>query len=279
MKNSIVSVLIVLNLLTLSANSQIAINIHKEESPQEMDVPYSIAKGYFVKNTFTKDYINSPQIKTKKAFDAIFGMATVMGPDGKPTEINFKTHYVIAVTEKLSEYDIQINPLSLKKKGSKITLQCKIETGAKQTALMKPLLLLIVDKKYKGKVEVFSTNITAIPSQSISGLPLAKTQWIIESFNEKNTPVTTKDCFITINADLKSFTGKTGCNLTNGQVKIENNSISFFNSISTQMACDNMAQEQLFNKCLAETTHYKIIGGELFLYKNDQLLMTLESFR
>lgn len=279
MKNSIVSVLIVLNLLTLSANSQIAINIHNEESPQEMDVPYSIAKGYFVKNTFTKDYINSPQIKTKKAFDAIFGMATIMGPDGKPTEINFKTHYVIAVTEKLSEYDTQINPLSLKKKGSKIILQCKIETGAKQTALMKPLLLLIVDKKYKGKVEVFSTNITAIPSQPSSGLPLAKTQWIIESFNEKNTPVTTKDCYITISADLKSFKGYIGCNSSGGQIKIENNSILFLSVIITEKACANPKQDELFTKNLKETTNYKIIGGELFLYKNDQLLMTLESFR
>jgi hypothetical protein len=40
-----------------------------------------------------------------------------------------------------------------------------------------------------------------------------------------------------------------------------------------------MEQGSIFIKKLADVNKHKIKGGELFLYKNDLLLMTLESFR
>ena len=45
------------------------------------------------------------------------------------------------------------------------------------------------------------------------------------------------------------------------------------------MYCDNMEQEDLFVKNLELANTYKIVEGELFLYKDNTLLMTLESFK
>lgn len=111
-----------------------------------------------------------------------------------------------------------------------------------------------------------------------SGLPLA-TQWILESFNEKGFQKNTKSSYININDDLKTYTGNAGCNTIRGEIIVKDDNIKFDKGIMTEMACDNLKQEDLFVKNLNKASKYKIIGGELFLYEGDNLLMTLESFR
>lgn len=111
------------------------------------------------------------------------------------------------------------------------------------------------------------------------GLPL-NNQWIIEHFNSPKFEVLIKDSYITIPEDMKSFSGKGGCNNIGGELIVKENLIKFDKVFATRMHCmETMNQENLFIKNLNETNNYKIIGGELFLYKDKELLMTLESFR
>lgn len=109
-------------------------------------------------------------------------------------------------------------------------------------------------------------------------LPL-NNQWILEHFNNPKFDVISKDSYITINEDLKSFSGKGGCNNINGSLAVNGNLIIFDKIRSTKMYCENMPQENLFLKNLRQANNYKIVGGELFLYQDQVLLMTLESFR
>ena len=51
------------------------------------DVSYILAANYFVKNTVNQ--LDNPKIETAEKFNEIFGMATTMGKEGKPTEIDF----------------------------------------------------------------------------------------------------------------------------------------------------------------------------------------------
>jgi heat shock protein HslJ len=112
-----------------------------------------------------------------------------------------------------------------------------------------------------------------------TGLPL-NSQWILERFDNVDFKTNTKDSYITINDDLISFSGKGGCNNIGGSLVIKDNSIKFDKVFRTQIYCtEMMIQEDLFVNNLNETNKFKIIGGELFLYKDAELLMTLESFR
>jgi len=115
------------------------------------NIPFRKAERYFVKNTVST--IDNPKIETQEAFDAIFGAATTMGKDGKPTEIDFEKQYVIAVTLPETDFSVTIEPLSLTKNERKeVVLSYKLIIGDKQTYLTKPVLAVIVDKHNDGQV-------------------------------------------------------------------------------------------------------------------------------
>lgn len=115
------------------------------------NVPFTKAERYFVKNTVST--IDNPKIETQEQFDAIFGAATTMGKDGKPTEIDFEKQYVIAVTLPETDFSVTIEPLSLiKNEKNEVVLSYKLVIGDKQTYLAKPVLAVIVDKQNDGQV-------------------------------------------------------------------------------------------------------------------------------
>ena len=77
-----------------------------------VDVPYKVANGYFVRNDVKK--LPNGKISKQKDFEASFGMAAVMGNDGRPTEIDFDNQYVIAVSKPVTDRFTELEPVSLK---------------------------------------------------------------------------------------------------------------------------------------------------------------------
>jgi len=120
---------------------------------QKTDIPFTLAKNYFVKNTFEK--LDNPKIETHEQFNEIFGMATTMAKDGKPTEIDFAKQYVIAVILPNTDSITSLAPISLQKdeKGT-IILKYKKEVGEKQTFTIRPSFEIIVDKSENGNIEL-----------------------------------------------------------------------------------------------------------------------------
>ena len=58
-----------------------------ENNIQKGEVPFEVAKNYFFKNNqVIPEY---PKIVSEEEFNKLFGMATTMGEDGKPTAIDF----------------------------------------------------------------------------------------------------------------------------------------------------------------------------------------------
>jgi hypothetical protein len=114
-------------------------------------VAYSVAQNYFVKNNISS--IENPRIETAMAFDSIFGMATTMGEQGKPTAIDFTKQSVLAVMAAETDLLTTLEPISLEKNASnELTLSYKKNVGAKQTYTMKPSFALIIDKAENGNV-------------------------------------------------------------------------------------------------------------------------------
>ncbi len=115
------------------------------------NIDFKIAKNYFVNNTI--DSISNPLIETQSTFDSIFGMATVMGEDGKPTAIDFSKQVVIAVMVPETEFITSIIPSRISKnKEDKIIFSYIIEQGQKTTYTMVPSCILIISKDDKGEV-------------------------------------------------------------------------------------------------------------------------------
>ena len=103
-----------------------------------------------MKNTVKE--IPLPKIETKEEFDRLFGMAAVMGKNGKPTVVDFSTQYVIAVSKPVTEFDTRLSPVSLKRDGEKVVFTYQTTVGEKRSFTTVPFLLLVVSKEQGGTV-------------------------------------------------------------------------------------------------------------------------------
>ncbi len=159
MTNKILATVILLGIIFASCqNKPKADNAQQKDSQttesqietNNIDIPYTIVTNYFVKNTVSQ--IDNPKIETAEKFNEIFGMATTMGKDGKPTEIDFSKQFVIALILPETDLLTSIKPISLQKNNNEITFNYSLEVGAKQTFMSRPSLAIVVDKKVDGNV-------------------------------------------------------------------------------------------------------------------------------
>src|SRR6476620_5288330 len=117
------------------------------------DIPFIVAKNYFTKNTVKQGGLENPKIGTKENFDAIFGAAATM--NGRPTEIDFSNHYVIAVVGDETDIATEIAPVSLQKDDkNQVALNYRLTKGSKQSFKIRPVLIVIVDKIHDGPVSI-----------------------------------------------------------------------------------------------------------------------------
>lgn len=124
----------------------------KEETKSEA-VPYAIAKGYYVLNTVKNEKVESLRITSQDHFDRFFGMAAVMGKDGKPTEIDFKKSFVLALVGQPSEKDTTFEIAKLVENGDALELTYVIKQEDEvRTFTTHPCVILIVDKTYEKDV-------------------------------------------------------------------------------------------------------------------------------
>jgi hypothetical protein len=153
MTNYILTLIILTNFLIspLQGNNETSLNLSAGTITKDTDIPFKVAERYFVKNNVKN--IDNPKIETQEKFDAIFGAAAVMGPNGQPTNIDFTKQYVIAIAPPESNIATTIKAISLQKNSkNEIVLKYKITKGSKQTYSARPVLILIVDKTNNGKV-------------------------------------------------------------------------------------------------------------------------------
>lgn len=110
-------------------------------------VTFGVAKNYFFKNGQTIPA--NPKITTEEEFRKLFGMATTMGKDGKPTEIDFTRQFALAIVLPATDIDTEISPVQVKAKGDSLFYTYDVHIGEKQSFTTKPLSIIILDKKYE----------------------------------------------------------------------------------------------------------------------------------
>ncbi|MCL7986494.1 hypothetical protein M8998_00935 [Sphingobacterium sp. lm-10] len=115
------------------------------------DVPFAIAQNYFVLNDAKTP--EDPKITTQEAFDHVFGNATLMGEQGKPTPIDFNQQFVIAIVLDQSDFATTIEPMDLRQQHTgELKFRYAVVVGERQQYISQPALILVVNKKYEASV-------------------------------------------------------------------------------------------------------------------------------
>ena len=108
-------------------------------------VPFTKAENYFIKNG--ANLPDNHKITDKDTFNSIFGMATTMGENGKPTEIDFDKSFVIAVETGLVQKETTLIPEYLiNHHDGKLVFHYAIKQGEDISYTIRPVLIIIVDK-------------------------------------------------------------------------------------------------------------------------------------
>ena len=139
-------------LITLAACANKQAVVSDEGGEEGNKVAFEVAKNYFFKNN--QEIPASPKITTAEEFCRLFGMATTMGKDGKPTEINFTTQFVLAIVLPVTNLATEINPDRLEEMGDTLFYFYNAKVGEAQSYSTQPISLIILDKKYADKTIV-----------------------------------------------------------------------------------------------------------------------------
>ncbi len=125
-------------------------NCKKSNQGRSMEVNYKTTSNYFIKNGVGE--FESSVITTKNDFDTLFGMAAVMGPNGKPTAIDFDNEYVIVVDGGVTDRNIEMRPGKMVAEGDSLYFNYDIVMGAKQSYASRPFLMVVVPDSIDGEV-------------------------------------------------------------------------------------------------------------------------------
>lgn len=136
---ALVSMFAILTLLSASCASI-------KNDTGEKAVAYIVANHYFVNNGIDRPI--QEKIDNAETFNRLFGMAAVMGKNGEPTKIDFSKQFVIAVSDGVTNQLTNYEPVSLVKETGHISFTYKIVKGKHTDYAIRPLLLIVVDKKW-----------------------------------------------------------------------------------------------------------------------------------
>ena len=151
MKKVLLAIAVLLGLVACTANKATS----AEKSVVSSEVPFTVAEHYFFNKG--QDIPVNPKITSEELFKQLFGMATVMGENGKPTEIDFSKQFVLAVVLPVTDINTEITPIKVEEKGDTLFYHYDVKTGEKQSFSIQPLSIIILDKKYENK-EIFLIN-------------------------------------------------------------------------------------------------------------------------
>jgi len=116
----------------------------------DRSIPYTLAQNYFIGNAV--GVLSDTVVTDQDRFNQLFGMATTMGPNGRPTPIDFTRQFVIAVAPPETALATTIQAIGLQQEEGKLVLQYHIEEGQPQSYTSRPILLLIVDRTHLAPV-------------------------------------------------------------------------------------------------------------------------------
>ena len=109
-------------------------------------INYTELMNYYVLNTIDVSKTQRLVINSQATFDSYFGEAAVMGHNGQPTVVNFKTQYVLAVVLPATDRQTEVIPGEVVQNGNTVVMNYRVNKGAKTSYRMVPFAAIAIDK-------------------------------------------------------------------------------------------------------------------------------------
>jgi hypothetical protein len=109
-------------------------------------IDYIPAKGWFVRNDFPDMTLMTMLLESQSSFDEVLGAAATMGPDRRPTPIDFSKQSAIALIAPETDTAITLQCTALQPRNGQLHLTYRRKLGERQSFTTRPLLLLLVDR-------------------------------------------------------------------------------------------------------------------------------------
>ena len=109
-------------------------------------VRYLPLNNYFVRNDIEATKLQKLIITNETDFRSFFGEAAVMGRNGHPTPVNFKTEYVLAVILPETDRSTDVTVLDVLQNGNAVIFNYHVERGEKNSYRLVPFAAVSLPK-------------------------------------------------------------------------------------------------------------------------------------
>lgn len=119
---------------------------------KQSGIPYSLMENYFYRNDVPLN--ENVILQSKAQLDSLFGMATVMGKGGQPTEIDFGKEVALAVVSPTTDHETKLEVDAIQQKGDSLIFSYReIISPEKLSYSIQPVLMVKIPKEYyQGKI-------------------------------------------------------------------------------------------------------------------------------
>lgn len=114
------------------------------------NIPFVVAENYFI---IAREKV-PVEIKDQSTFDRHFERAAFKGKNGEPTKINFQKQWAIVIDQGESKTISDVRIKKLRREKGKIIAQYACVEDREKTYPTRAFVMVVVDKKYKGKVDI-----------------------------------------------------------------------------------------------------------------------------
>ena len=112
-------------------------------------IPYTTLENYFVRNDVDCSKQQRLIINSKADFEKYFGMAATMG--GRPTEVNWKKQFVVALIMPETKRATSVEPVNVKEQDDVLVFSYHVKKGDRISHSMVPFTAVAIDKPVSEK--------------------------------------------------------------------------------------------------------------------------------
>lgn len=116
--------------------------IEKEAYP----IGFEDMNNYFVLNTVNVDKELHLFINNQEEFSTYFGEAAVMGRNGQPTKVDFKTQYVVAILLPPTDRETSVSIYDVAMVDTTVVIKYRVKKGDRMSYTMQPFTMVALDK-------------------------------------------------------------------------------------------------------------------------------------
>ena len=109
-------------------------------------INYTELYNYYVRSNVVSKKIQRVVIDNETEFHQYFGEAAVMGRNGQPTPVNFKTQYVLAIILPVTNKDTQVIPAEISQVDNTVIVNYRVKKGKKLGYNIIPFTAVATDK-------------------------------------------------------------------------------------------------------------------------------------